>query len=123
MKQHSSGFIEIVSDAKTRIKETDPETVRARIAQGDKFYLIDVREDREWDAEHIQGAEHLGKGIIECYIEKQIPDKQTEIILYCGGGLRSALAADNLQKMGYTNVLSMDGGFGKWKSLGFETEL
>lgn len=117
--QHQHGFLAIVNDAKTRIRETEVATVFRRIEQGEHFHLVDVREDREWEQAHIRGAIHIGKGVIERDIEKCIPDQTAEIILYCGGGFRSALAADNLQKMGYQNVLSMDGGFRDWKASGF----
>jgi rhodanese-related sulfurtransferase len=117
-KNHAPGFLKIVSDAKSRVKETNVATVKQRLDRGEKFAIVDVREDHEWAAGHLPGAIHLGKGIIERDIEKTIPDPSTEIVLYCGGGFRSALAADNLQKMGYTNVISMDGGFTGWKDAG-----
>lgn len=120
--QHSEGFLKIVQDAKSRVRETTPEEVRRRQEAGENFHLVDVREDNEWDQAHAAGAIHLGKGIIERDIEKTIPDKDAEIILYCGGGYRSALAADALQKMGYTNVISMDGGWKRWHELGYPTE-
>ena len=120
--KHSKRFLEIVRAVKARIKETDVQTVRARQKKGDTFYLVDVREDNEWDKGHIAGAIHLGKGVIERDIENVIPDVDSEIILYCGGGYRSALAADNLAKMGYTNVVSMDGGFRGWNEAGFPVE-
>jgi rhodanese-related sulfurtransferase len=118
MAKHSPEFLKIVNDAKSRIKETDVNTIQSRLSRGEKFHLVDVREDREWNEGHLPGAMHLGKGIIERDIEMKIPNKSDEIILYCGGGFRSALAADNLQKMGYTNVKSMDGGFRGWKEAG-----
>ncbi len=120
--KHAKGFLAIVRDAKARVKETDVQTVRDRQKKGDTFYLVDVREDNEWDKGHIAGAIHLGKGVIERDIEGVIPDPNAEIILYCGGGYRSALAADNLSKMGYTNVVSMDGGFRGWNEAGFPVE-
>ena len=120
--KHSKRFLDIVREIKARIKETDVQTVRARQKQGDTFYLVDVREDNEWDKGHIAGAIHLGKGVIERDIENVSPDPNAEIILYCGGGYRSALAADNLTKMGYTNVVSMDGGFRGWNEAGFPVE-
>jgi rhodanese-related sulfurtransferase len=120
--KHSKRFLEIVREVKARIKETDVATVRARQKKGDTFYLVDVREDKEWDQGHLPGAIHLGKGVIERDIENAIPDANAEIILYCGGGYRSALAADNLTKMGYTNVVSMDGGFRGWNEAGFPVE-
>jgi len=122
MMIHSEGFLKLVSDAKSRIKETTPEEVRRKQEAGEPFHLIDVREDNEWQAAHAQGARHLGKGIIERDIEQTIPDHDAEIILYCGGGYRSALAADTLQEMGYTNVISMDGGWKRWKELGYPVE-
>lgn len=113
--QHSEGFLNLVNDAKTRIREVSVEETRARLAANPHAHLIDVREDHEWQAAHAQGAEHFGRGIIERDIEEAVPDKQTELILYCGGGYRSALSADNLQRMGYTNVFSMAGGWKAWK--------
>jgi rhodanese-related sulfurtransferase len=113
--KHTEGFLKIVDDAKTRVREvTVPETGE-RMSANPNAKLIDVREDNEWQAGHAQGALHLGKGIIERDIETQVPDKSTELILYCGGGYRSALAADALQRMGYTNVFSMAGGWKAWK--------
>lgn len=122
MKQHSPGFLKIVQDAKTRVRETDVPAVLARMKKGEKLTLVDVREESEWAAGHAAGAMHLGKGVIERDAEQALPDKGAEIILYCGGGFRSALAADNLQKMGYTNVLSMDGGWRAWTEAGGPTE-
>ena len=119
---HSNGFQNLVKDAKSRIRETTPEEVRTRQERGEEFHLVDVREDGEWARGHIAGATHLGKGVIERDVEKRIPDNDAEIILYCGGGYRSALAADALQKMGYRNVISMDGGWKKWRDLGYPTE-
>lgn len=119
MKQHAERFLEIVNDAKLRIKETDVLKTRERMERGEKFYLVDVREESEFAAGHLPGALHLGKGVIERDIEKSIEDTGAPIILYCGGGYRSALAADNLQKMGYTNVESMDGGYRGWREAGF----
>lgn len=118
--QHSSEFEEIVNNAKSRIKEVSAGETRDRMDQGAK--LIDVREDNEWNAGHAKGAAHLGRGIIERDIVQTFPEKDTELILYCGGGYRSALAADNLQKMGYTNVFSMAGGWKAWKDAGAPTE-
>ncbi len=121
--KHSEGFLQLVNDAKTRIREVTVEETRARLASGDKnVRLIDVREDNEWTAAHAQGAQHLGRGIIERDIEQAVPDKQTELILYCGGGYRSALAADSLQRMGYENVYSMEGGWKAWKESGAPVE-
>lgn len=113
--KHSEGFLKIVNDAKTRIKEVTVEETKARLSQNPEARLIDVREDNEWNSAHAAGSEHLGKGIIERDIEEKVPDKGTEVILYCGGGFRSALAADVLQQMGYTNVYSMAGGWKAWK--------
>lgn len=120
--QHTPGFLKIVNDAKSRIKECTIDEMRARQAKGDKFLLVDVREESEWAAGHIPGAIHLGKGVIERDVETKIPDQSTPLVLYCGGGFRSALAADNLQKMGYTNVISMDGGVRGWKEKGLPLE-
>ncbi|MGA2623024.1 MAG: rhodanese-like domain-containing protein [Bacteroidota bacterium] len=120
--EHSAAFLALVNDAKTRIKETSPEKVKSRLDRGDDFLLIDIREDHEWEKGHIVRAIHLGKGIIERDIEKLVPSKDREIVLYCGGGYRTALAADNLQKMGYTNVVSMDGGWRRWNELRYPTE-
>ena len=123
--QHSPEFLKIVNDSKSRIRETNvPETKKRMDNDSGKsgnFILVDVREDNEWHRGHIPGAIHLSKGIIERDIETAVPDKSAEIILYCGGGFRSALAADNLQKMGYTNVLSMDGGWRGWTEAGYPT--
>ena len=120
MKHHSEGFLRLVQDAKTRVRETDAATVSARLGRGEKFNLVDVREESEWARGHLPGATHLSKGVIERDIEKRIPDHDAEIVLYCGGGFRSALAADNLQRMGYRNVISMDGGFTGWLKAGHE---
>ena len=117
-KAHSPGFLKLVTDAKSRVTETNIAQVKQRLAQGERINLIDVREDHEWAAGHLPGAVHLSKGTIERDIEKKFPDTAAELVLYCGGGFRSALVADNLQKMGYTNVKSMDGGFGEWKEAG-----
>jgi rhodanese-related sulfurtransferase len=116
--QHSEQFLKIVRDAKSRVKETTVADVQRRKDAGEKFHFVDVREESEFAAGHAVGAMHLGKGTIERDIEKAIPDPHAKIILYCGGGFRSALAADNLQKMGYTNVESMDGGFRGWEAAG-----
>lgn len=118
--QHSEGFLKVSEDAKARVPQTNVQEVESWIKNGDEFHLIDVREKDEWDAGHLPQAKHLSKGIIERDIEKQIPDKDAKIVLYCGGGFRSALAGDNLQKMGYRNVISMDGGFKGWKDAGHE---
>jgi rhodanese-related sulfurtransferase len=113
--QHPPRFLKIVDDAKTRVRETNVDAVKTRMDRGDKFVLVDVREESEFAKDHLPGAIHLGKGIIERDIEARVPELNTELILYCGGGFRSALAADNLQKMGYTNVISMDGGIRDWR--------
>lgn len=116
---HAQGFLNLVNDAKLRIKEETFRETKKRLDNGEKLILVDTREDAEWARGHIPGAIHLGRGIIERDIEKTIPDKGTPIVLYCGGGFRSALAADNLQKMGYGNVISMDGGWRGWTEAGF----
>ncbi|MBZ0255913.1 sulfurtransferase [bacterium] len=116
--KHAPGFLKLVHDAKKKIVETNVDEVKQRMDAGDEFLLIDVREDREWDNGRIPKAVHLGKGIIERDIEAKVPDHDQEIILYCGGGYRSALSADALQQMGYTKVKSMDGGFRGWKESG-----
>jgi len=118
---HSEGFLRLVNDAKSRVREVTVEQTRERIEADPNVKLIDVREDTEWQASHAEGANHLGKGIIERDIEQTVPDKSAELILYCGGGYRSALAADVLQKMGYTNVFSMAGGWKAWKESGAPT--
>src|SRR5215471_11631457 len=119
---HSPGFLNIVNDAKSRVRENTPEDVKKKREAGEKFHLVDVREDNEWQKGHAAGAIHLGKGIIERDIEKAIPDHNAEIIQYCGGGFRSALAGDALQKMGYKNVISMDGGWKRWRELDYPIE-
>jgi rhodanese-related sulfurtransferase len=120
--KHSEGFLKLVNDAKSRIREVTVEETRERMSADERVRLIDVREDNEWQDAHASGAEHLGKGIIERDIEASVPDKTTEVILYCGGGFRSALAADVLQQMGYTNVFSMAGGWKAWKDSGAPIE-
>ena len=120
--KHSEGFLKLVNDAKSRVREVTIEDTRARLAAHSSVRLIDVREDDEWQTSHAAGTEHLGKGIIERDIEATVPHKATELILYCGGGYRSALAADVLQQMGYTNVYSMAGGWKAWKEAGAPTE-
>jgi rhodanese-related sulfurtransferase len=117
--QHPPRFLKIVDDAKTRIRETNVDAVKTRLDRGDKFVLVDVREENEFAKDHVPGAIHMGKGVIERDIEGRVPELNTEMILYCGGGFRSALAADNLQKMGYTNVISMDGGIRGWREKGY----
>jgi rhodanese-related sulfurtransferase len=113
--QHAPGFLKIVDEARSRVKETTVDEIKRRLDRGDKFMLIDVREESEFAKDHLPGAVHLGKGVIERDIEARVPDPKKELVLYCGGGFRSALAADNLQKMGYTNVISMDGGIRGWR--------
>jgi rhodanese-related sulfurtransferase len=117
--QHPARFLKIVNDAKTRVRETNAEEVKRRIDSSDTFLLVDVREESEFAQDHLPGAIHLGKGIIERDIEARVPDLNAEMVLYCGGGFRSALAADNLQKMGYTKVISMDGGIRDWREKGY----
>ncbi|PYX34330.1 MAG: sulfurtransferase [Acidobacteria bacterium] len=117
--QHPPRFLKIVEDAKTRVKETTVDETKARMDRGDKFVLVDVREESEFQKDHLPGAIHLGKGVIERDIESKVPDLNTPLVLYCGGGFRSALAADNLQKMGYTDVISMDGGVRGWREKGY----
>ena len=112
---HSEEFLVVANDAKSRVRENTPEDVKRKREAGESFYLVDVREDNEWQKGHAAGAIHLGKGIIERDIETAIPDHDAEIILYCGGGFRSALAADSLQTMGYKKVISMDGGMRAWR--------
>ena len=119
---HAQGFLKLVNDAKKRVKETNVAEVKARLDRGEKLNLIDVREDSEWAKGHLPGARHLSKGVIERDIEKTFPDRDAELILYCGGGFRSALSADNLQKMGYQNVISMDGGWRGWNEAGGKVE-
>jgi rhodanese-related sulfurtransferase len=118
---HAEGFLALVREAKKRIKEEDVQAIKKKIDSGEPMILVDVREESEWARGHIPNAIHLGKGIIERDIEKAIPDKSASIVLYCGGGFRSALAADNLKKMGYSNVISMDGGWREWTQANFPT--
>jgi len=120
--KHTEAFERICQDARSRVREITIVEVRARQEKGEELHLIDVREDHEWDAGHIPGARHLGRGIIERDIEGVAPDYDAEIVLYCGGGYRSALAADNLQRMGYKNVISMAGGIRAWREAGLEEE-
>ena len=121
--KHSPEFLKLVNDAKSRVRETDIAGYKKMLAQGEKVLLIDTREDSEWAAGHAAGALHLSKGIIERDIEAKVPDKQTPMVLYCGGGFRSALAADNLQKMGYQNAISLDGGWRAWQQSGLPVDL
>ena len=120
--EHSPGFLALVSDAKSRVREITIPEYRRQAEAGERLVLVDVREDREWDRGHLPGARHLGKGVIERDIEKAIPDRAATIVLYCGGGFRSALVADNLQKMGYTDVRSLAGGFRGWNEAGLPLE-
>jgi rhodanese-related sulfurtransferase len=120
--KHSPGFLKLVDEAKSRVREVSVEETRRKLETG-KAHVIDVREESEWAAGHAGGAEHLGKGVIERDIEVRVPDHDAEIILYCGGGFRSALAADNLQKMGYTNVASMAGGWRAWQEADAQIEV
>jgi rhodanese-related sulfurtransferase len=119
--QHSPQFLKLVQDVKQRVKETNVADVKRRMDAGEKMILVDVREDNEWAKGHLPGAVHMGRGIIERDIEQKVPDTKTKLVLYCGGGFRSALSADNLQKMGYTNVESMDGGWRGWTEAGLPT--
>lgn len=121
-KQHAPGFLKIVQDAKSRVKECTVADVKRRREAGERFTLVDVREEGEYAAGHAAGAVHIGKGVIERDIEAKVPDPATPLVLYCGGGFRSALAADALQKMGYTNVVSMDGGWRAWTEAGLPVE-
>jgi rhodanese-related sulfurtransferase len=119
--KHSPGFLKLVDDAKSRVREVGVDETKRKLESG-KAQVIDVREESEWAAGHVRGAQHLGRGIIERDIESRIPDKNAEIVLYCGGGFRSALSADNLQKMGYRNVASMAGGWRAWREAGGPVE-
>lgn len=119
---HSEGFLKIVNDAKSRIKETNVDAIKKRLDANEKICLIDCREESEWAKSHIKGAAYLGKGVFERDVEKLYPDKKKEMVIYCGGGFRSALVCDNLQKMGYTNVISMDGGFRGWTEKNYPIE-
>jgi rhodanese-related sulfurtransferase len=121
-KQHNPGFLKIVADARSRVKECTVEDVKRRLDAGERFVLVDVREESEYAAGHLPGAVHMSKGVIERDVETKAPDPATPLVLYCGGGYRSALAADNLQKMGYTNVISMDGGWRGWTQKGYPVE-
>lgn len=119
--KHSPQFLKLVNEAKPRIKETNIADVKKRMDSGEKFLLVDVREDHEWANGHLPGAVHMSRGLIERDIEVKVPESSTKMILYCGGGFRSALVADNLQKMGYSNVESMDGGWRGWLEAGLPT--
>jgi len=117
--KHSPGFLALVTDAKQRVAECTVADVRARLDRGETFHFVDVREDGEFAVDHAEGARHIGRGVLERDIETLIPDHDAPIVLYCGGGYRSALAADNLQRMGYTRVISMDGGIKAWRDAGY----
>jgi rhodanese-related sulfurtransferase len=119
---HNAEFLKLVNDAKTRVRETDINGYKKMLADGERLLLVDTREESEWAAGHAAGAVHLSKGIIERDIEAKVPDKKTQMVLYCGGGFRSALAADALQKMGYANVISLDGGWRAWQQSGMPIE-
>ena len=119
---HSPGFLALVNDAKKRVRQFTIDEYRSRIERGERYVLVDVREDHEWEAGHLPGAIHLGKGIIERDVEKAFPDKAAPLVCYCGGGFRSALVCDNLLKMGYTNAVSLDGGFRGWTGRGLPVE-
>lgn len=118
---HAPQFLKLVQETRPRVKETNVPDVKRRMDAGEKMLLVDVREDHEWVKGHLPGAVHMGRGVIERDIEQHIPDTDTKLILYCGGGYRSVLVADNLQKMGYTNVESMDGGWRGWTEAGLPT--
>ena len=120
--QHSPGFLALATDARRRIRECTVADVRQRLDRGDRFHFVDVREDSEFAVDHAARARHIGRGILERDVENLIPDKSADIVLYCGGGYRSALAADSLQRMGYTNVVSMDGGIRAWREAGYAIE-
>src|SRR2546430_15153316 len=117
--RHSARFLKLVDETRPRIRELTVDQLKAKLDRGERFLLVDVREESEWAKDHLPGAVYLGKGVIERDIEQRLPDTEAEIILYCGGGFRSALAAENLQRMGYTNVLSMDGGVRDWREKGY----
>jgi rhodanese-related sulfurtransferase len=121
-KAHNPGFLALVNDAKSRIREVDVEQYKRMVSAGEAHLLIDVREDSEWAAGHAAGSLHLGKGIIERDIESKVPDKETTLVLYCGGGFRSALAGDALRQMGYTSVISLDGGWHAYQNSGLPVE-
>ena len=121
-KKHNQAFLDLVSDAKSRVREIDIDQYQKLKSAGEDHILVDVREDSEWTAGHAAGAMHLGKGVIERDIETKVPDRNKKLVLYCGGGFRSALAADNLQKMGYTNAISLDGGWRAYTGAGLPVE-
>jgi rhodanese-related sulfurtransferase len=119
MAKHTPRFLQIVNDARSRVRECTVDDVKAKLDKGEEFVLVDVREESEYARDHLPGAVHIGKGVIERDIETKVPDPATPLVLYCGGGFRSALAADALQKMGYANVISMDGGIRDWRAKGY----
>jgi rhodanese-related sulfurtransferase len=121
-KAHNPAFLALVNDAKTRVREIDIEQYKKMLEDGDPHVLVDVREDSEWAVGHASGAEHIGKGVIERDIEAKVPDKNATLVLYCGGGYRSALAGDALRSMGYGKVISLDGGWRAWQQAGLPTE-
>ena len=118
-KHHAPRFLQLVQDARKRVRELTVDQVKTKLDRGERFHLVDVREESEFARDHLPGAIHLGKGILERDVEERVPDTGAEIVLYCGGGFRSALSADNLQRMGYTNVISMDGGIRGWREKGY----
>ena len=118
---HSPGFLKLVADAKQRVRQFSIEEFIERLSAGERYIVLDIREDAEWERGHLPGAHHLGRGILEREIERTVPDKDAPILLYCGGGFRSALSADSLMKMGYTNVASLDGGWRGWNERGLPT--
>jgi rhodanese-related sulfurtransferase len=120
--QHSPRFLKIVDEARKNVREVTVDDVKAMLDRGERFHLVDVREESEFAKDHLPGAAHLGKGVIERDVETKIPDRNKKLVLYCGGGFRSALAADNLQKMGYTDVISLDGGWKAYAQAGLPTE-
>lgn len=120
--KHAPGFVKLVDEARKQVRECTPAEVKARLDRGERFHLVDVREDAEWAVDRAAGSRHVGRGVIERDIEGLIPDKGADIVLYCGGGYRSALAAESLGKMGYRRVQSMDGGIRAWREAGYPTE-
>ena len=120
--KHNPGFVKVVDDARARVRECTVSDVKARLERGEQFHFVDVREDDEFGQDHAAGAIHIGKGVIERDIETAIPNKQAPIVLYCGGGYRSVLAADSLRQMGYSDVISMDGGIKAWRAAGYPME-
>jgi rhodanese-related sulfurtransferase len=119
---HNPGFLKLVDDAKSRVKQVDLAGYKQMVENGESHLLVDTREESEWNAGHVRGAVHMSKGVIERDVETKVPDKNTTLVLYCGGGYRSALVADNLQKMGYTNAISLDGGWRALKESGLPLE-